>query len=87
LNLNVNLEDIKIMKKGNFKNMLKQSIEQKVLKDLEEKKASHSKVKHLKHGFLKMKAYLMPTKVKITKEERQLIHETKRIFTITVFAL
>ena len=41
LDLNVTFEDIKVMKKSSFKNMLKQSIEKKALKDLEEKKSSH----------------------------------------------
>ena len=73
LNLDVTFADIKVMKLGSFKNMLKQNIEQKALDVLEEKKSTHSKVKHLKHGFLKMQKYLKPSNMQISKEERHLI--------------
>ena len=77
LDLNVTFEDIKVMKKSSFKNMLKQSIEKKALKDLEEKKSSHSKVSHLQHEYLRMKTYLMPTQVKMSREEKQLIFQLR----------
>ena len=73
LNLNVTFAEIKAIKRGSFKNMLKQSIAEKALEYLDGKKSSHSKVMNLKHEVLQMQTYLMPSKTKISKEEKQLI--------------
>ena len=61
------------MKKGSFKTMIRKSIEEKALEYLDGKKSSHSKVMNLKHEVLQMQTYLMPSKTKISKEEKQLI--------------
>ena len=73
LNLNVTFAEIKAMKKGSFKTMLRKSIEEKALEYLDGGKSSHSKVMNLKHEVLQMQMYLMPSKTKISKEEKQLI--------------
>ena len=48
------------MKKTSFDNLLKKCTAQKVLKDLDKLKLSHSKVENLSHKELKMRKYLMP---------------------------
>jgi hypothetical protein len=37
----------------------------------------HSKVKHIKHGFLKIQSYLLPSGTKISQEEMQLIFQLR----------
>jgi hypothetical protein len=73
LNLSVTFAEIKKMKKGSFKTMIRKSIAEKALQYLNEKKSSHSKVMNLKHEVLQMQTYLMPNKSNISKEEKQLI--------------
>ena len=73
LNLNVTFAEIKAIKRGSFKNMLKQSIAEKALEYLDGKKSSHSKRMNLKYEVLQMQTYLMPSKTKLSKEEKQLI--------------
>ena len=77
LNLNVDFEDIRSMKKGVFMNKVKRKTEEKVLKKLEEIKEKHSKVNLLNHPILKMQKYLMPTSVNIRKEECQEIFKLR----------
>ena len=65
------------MKKASFIQILKQRIETKALADLEKVKSGHSKVKHLKHGKLKIQSYLLPNTEKISKEEMQMIFKLR----------
>ena len=69
------------MPKSKFKNMLKNDIERKAVLVLEEKKATHSKVMHIKHGFLRMQTYLMPSQMKISTDERQLVFQLRSAVT------
>jgi hypothetical protein len=66
-------EEIEKMKKGEFINKVKRKIECKTLKDLEKIKENPSTVRQIKHPILKLQKYLMPNKVKMNKEECQLI--------------
>ena len=77
LKLNVKIADIKKIRKSTFKTMLRESTENKVLKSLTEKKLSHSKVMHLDHKMLQMRKYLMPSRIKKTKNECQLIFKLR----------
>ena len=65
------------MSKSKFKTMLKHNIERKAVCVLEGIKAKHSKVMNIKHGFLRMQTYLMPSPIQITKEERQLVFQLR----------
>ena len=60
LDLNLNFDEIKCMKKSSFIDMVKRKIEDKTLEYLNQKKASHSKVLKLKQ----MKRYLLPSEAK-----------------------
>ena len=53
LKLDINFDDIKKMRPASFANMVKQSIVNKTLDEMNKKKESHSKVRLLKHEFLK----------------------------------
>ena len=77
LNWNINLEDIKKMKKNNFLNIVKRKIQHKTLVDLNKIKQSHSKVQHLEHEVLKMKQYFMPNNLKMNKEDCQMIFKLR----------
>jgi hypothetical protein len=77
LDLNLNFDDIKCMKKSSFTDMVKRSIEEKTLEYLNQKKASHTKVLQLKHTNLKMKRYFLPSEAKQKKEESQLIFKLR----------
>ena len=67
LKLDFEFEDLKSIKKNDFKNILKKKIETNALEKLEQKKKLHSKVNHIQHGVLKMQTYLKPTRTKISK--------------------
>ena len=77
LDIENDFEQIKVMKKLDFKKMVTNRIEKKGMKVLEEKKANHSKVKTLKHENKGMQKYLKHSKMKITIEERQLIFKMR----------
>ena len=57
LQVSENFEDIKVMKKSTFMRMIKQKVEEKAFKYLENLKTSHSKVMKIKHTSLKMQKY------------------------------
>ena len=77
LNVNVNFEEINLMKKSTFSNMIKQSIQIKALTDLNNIKSSHSKVLHIKHTVLEMQRYFKSSKMDITQEEVRLIFKLR----------
>ena len=77
LNLNIQFEDIKQMKKFDFMNTVKRKIRYKTLKDLEKWKEKHTKVKHLNHSVLKMQNYLTANACKMKQEDSQLIFKLR----------
>ena len=77
LQLNVNFDEIKGMKKASFDNLVKQSIVDKSLKELNKTKESHSKVMDLNHEYLKMKRYFLQSDLKASKEEIQLVFKLR----------
>ena len=77
LQLDFEFEDLKSIKKKDFKNILTKKIETNALEKLEQKKKLHSKVNHIQHGVLKMQTYLKPTRTNISKEERQNIFKLR----------
>ena len=70
--MNIQLEDIKQMKKIDFMNTVKRKIRYKTLKDLEKGKENHTKVKHLNHSVLKMQIYLTANACNMKQEDSQL---------------
>ena len=77
LKMDLTFEDIKVLRKNEFKAMIKRKIQNKAMEKLEQKKKSHSKVKNIQHGFLEMQTYLKSTKIQMTNEERQLIFKLR----------
>ena len=71
MNLNMDFDEIRNMKKSVFMNTIKRKTEYEALKYLETLKEKHSKVKTLKHPVLKMQKYLMPNDMKLKIEECQ----------------
>ena len=83
LELEINIEDIKKMKKFEYMKLIKRKIKHKALIDLNRVKESHSKVKELKHTTLKMQKYLMPNDKNLLKEDAQLIFKLRSRVTET----
>ena len=77
LNIDKNFEDIKIMKKHDFRRIVSQSIKEKAMQNLEDRKSQHSKVKQLKHETFGMQNYLRNNNVKISIEEKQMIFKLR----------
>ena len=77
LNLNIQFEDIKQMKKFDFMNTVKRKIRYKTLKDLEKCKEKHTKVNHLNYFVLKMQNYLTANACKMKQEDSQLIFKLR----------
>ena len=69
LNINISIEEIKIMKKTQFKKLLKESIKNKALEYLLDKQGS--KGKEIKYSCLKMAEYLLPNEEKLSISERR----------------
>jgi hypothetical protein len=69
LKLNLNLKEIKLMKKAKLKSILNNAVKVKALEDLNKIKASHSKVEKIKHTNSEMQKYLKPNDLKITKDK------------------
>ena len=83
LNLNMKFDDIKIMKKITYMNIIKRKIENKALKELEKVKQKHTKVMHLAHPVLKMQKYLSPNESNMKQEDSQLIFKLRSQVTET----
>ena len=77
LKLNLELEDLKKMKNSKLKLILNKAVKENAFKELEIKKESQSKVKHLKHYKLEMQNYLKPNKLKINQEDAQAIFKLR----------
>ena len=77
LKLDINFDDIKKMRPASFANMVKQSIVNKTLDEMNKKKESHSKVRLLKHEFLKMNKYFLQNEMKPSKETIQMVFKLR----------
>ena len=77
LKIDKNFEDIKLMKKHEFRRIVSKSIQKKAMQILEDKKSIHSKVKHLKHEIFGMQKYLRNNNMKISIEEKQMIFKLR----------
>ena len=77
IQIDLSFEEIKLLKKQEFKKIIKQKIETNAKKKLEEKKSNHSKVMNLKHGYFGIQKYLKQSKMQISVEERQLIFKLR----------
>ena len=71
LNWKISFREIQKMKKTEFAIMVKRKLEYKTLKDLVNKKETHSKVKNVKHPLLKMQQYLMASNENMKIEDSQ----------------
>ena len=69
LKIEMNLEELKNMRKSALKRLLKKVVADKVFKELTDKKESHSKVMDLKHDKSKMQNYLKSNKLKKSQNE------------------
>ena len=58
LKIDLEVEDLKKMKKSKLKRMLNKTVEEKAFEELQHKKEGHSKVMNLKYSTLKMQNYL-----------------------------
>ena len=57
--------------------IVNEAIQQKTIRDLENKKESHSKVENIKYSRLEMQKYLKPNELKIKVEEAQEIFKMR----------
>ena len=73
----LSMEEITDMKKTSFITLIKQRINLKTFKFLEDLKKSHSKVMHIEHNGIKIQKYLQPNNVLIKREEAQLIFKLR----------
>ena len=62
LGVNSTFADIQQMSKGEWKTMIKRSIEDKAFQNLMTRKQTHSKVKELNYEKLGMQSYFLPNK-------------------------
>ena len=77
LKLNVNIENIQVLKKSALKRILNKAILNMALKRLNALKQKHSKVQNLSHEKLKMQNYLKANKHKISKYESETIFKMR----------
>ena len=71
LNIDQNLEKLKLMKKSNLKMLVDKLIREYAFNELSKMKANHSKVKSIKHKNLEMQKYLKSSELKNKKDEAQ----------------
>ena len=71
LNIDQNLEKLKLMKKSNLKMLVDKLIREYAFNELSKMKANHSKVKSIKHKNLEMQKYLKSSELKIKQDEAQ----------------
>ena len=77
IDANLSFDQITNMKRSEYMKIIKEKIEIKALKDLEDKKDTHNKVKHNKNLKMKMEKYLSATSIKITQEEKEHIFKMR----------
>ena len=68
-----NFDIIRKMKKTSFVYLIQKKTNQLVYETLEKAKKKHSKVRKLEHSCIKIQKYLQPNKMKMSREEAQLI--------------
>ena len=73
----LSMEEIKFLKKTVWKNMIKQRINLKTFDTLDNVKKSQAKVKHIEHTEINMRKYLQPNKIRMRKEDAQLIFKLR----------
>ena len=74
---NLSMVDISNMKKGSFRNLIKEKIKIKAFERLQKIKLSHSKVENVEHSGIMMQKYLQPSSEKMTREESQIIFKLR----------
>ena len=74
---NSTFADIQQMSKGEWKTMIKRSIEDKAFQNLMTRKQTHSKVKELTYEKLEMQSYFLLKKSDCSKEDIQLIFKIR----------
>ena len=77
LDLNENIELLKLMRKSQLKMKLDKMIKENAFKELSMKKESHSKVRNVKHEKIEMQAYLKANESKITQLEAREIFKLR----------
>jgi hypothetical protein len=73
INLNLSLEEIKVMKKSELKKILKKMVADVAFERLQKLKENHSKVINLKYHKLEMQMYLKASQHKLKQEDAQMI--------------
>ena len=77
LNIKLEMEQIKMMKKSSFMGIIKDKIRAKTFKNMEKIKQNHTKVKNIQHKEMKIQKYLLPNSCKMSKEEAQIIFKLR----------
>ena len=77
----LSIEEIRIMKKTVWMNMIKQKINLNTFETLNNVKKSHLKVKHIEYTEMNMRKYLQPNNIRMRKEDAQLIFKLRCILT------
>ena len=77
LDINIDFDTLKDMKKSSFSDLLNKSIETSAFKRLENLKMSHTKVENVKHYMLQIRKYFQPSEANATKQEIQLIFKLR----------
>ena len=77
MDIQLEMEQIKTMRKSNFMSIIKDKIQMQTFQDMEKIKSSHTKVKEIKHENMKMQKYLQANSCKITNKEAQLIFKLR----------
>ena len=80
LEIGLNFEEIRRMKKSMFQRIVKESVTAYAFKSLENQKLTHSKVKDVKHKRLEIRKYFLPNEIKATKNEIQTIFSCEASF-------
>ena len=74
---NLSMVDISNMKKGSFRNLIKEKIKIKAFERLQKIKLSYSKVENVEHCGIIMQKYIQPSSEKMTREESQIIFKLR----------
>ena len=77
LKLNLEIQEIKEMKKSKLKKLLDKAVEEKAFEELQQKKGKHTKVMNLSYSKLKMQKYLKANNSNNTVEEAQVIFKLR----------
>ena len=77
LNIKLEMEQMKTMKKSSFMGIIKEEIRAKTLRNMEKIKQYHTKVKNIEYKEMKIQKYLLPNSCKMTKEEAQMIFKLR----------